>query len=196
MCILNKYTNQKGMTLVELLAVVVIFSIISIFLFNLVTKAMENTNNISLETQLRDEADIIVSQFIKKLYSIQQEDIIYNVTDAQGSYLQITTDRTKCERNLAGGIINPSICNPTLYKIGFEKNPANANEYILRLNNTTTYKPMTEVKILSTSKIIGDPLLKNVYEIKLDLTIKKKYSFKVQEKSMQFTNSVRPITNK
>lgn len=193
MFILNKWLkNERGLTLVEMLAVVVLITGISIFLFNIIIKAMENSENISIETGLRDEADIIVSKFIKEMYSIHQKDIIYNITNDTGSYLQVTNDRTKCQKNEDGIVENPTNCASTLYPIGIQKD-ITSGEYIFIFKNET-YKPSNKISIEPTSRIDGNPNETSVYELNLSLKISKKRNNEKYEKTMQFTNKVSPIT--
>lgn len=193
MFILNKWLkNERGLTLVEMLAVVVLITAISIFLFNIIIKAMENSENISIETELRDEADIIVSKFIKEMYSVHQKDIIYNVTNDSGSYLQITTDRTKCTKDVNGFVEKPTECASTLYPIGIQRDNSNGEYFFVYKNDT--YKPSNKIKLESTSKIIGNPNDTSVYELIIDLKVAKKRNNEMYVKTMQFTNKVSPIT--
>lgn len=70
-----KRLNEEGLTLVEALAVVVISSIIIIFTGSLIVQSMKNQERISVEVQLRDEADIIMSKLIKDLFTLKESEI-------------------------------------------------------------------------------------------------------------------------
>ena len=59
------------MTLVELLAAIIIGAIVSFSIFQFLYKGMENTKIIQTENFLRDEADIIISRFVKELYKFR-----------------------------------------------------------------------------------------------------------------------------
>lgn len=189
---LNKLLkNQKGLTLVELLASIVLISIISIFIFSIVLKAMENNRVIQQETMLRDEADIIVSKFIKTLYSTKQGYIIRNSTDSAGnSYIEVTNDLAKCEKNDAGNLIDASACNATLKPIGFKTSNGVTKIHILDDEYTVSQSNM---KILSSSKITGDPKNTTTYEIDLNLEITQKRGNKEFSKEMTFKNEIQPI---
>lgn len=67
--------NQKGLTLVEVLAVVVISSIIIIFSGTLIVQSMKNQERITAEVQLRDEADIIMAKLMKDLFTLKESEI-------------------------------------------------------------------------------------------------------------------------
>lgn len=51
--------NERGLTLVELLAVIILISIISIFLFSLLTSGIKNVKRTSTEQKLQQEAHYI-----------------------------------------------------------------------------------------------------------------------------------------
>ena len=187
----NKISNQKGLTLVELLAVLVLTAIVSTFLISITTKALENTKIISQETVLRDEADLIVTKFINTLYSTKQEHIIRNTTTAGGnSYLEVTNDLSKCRRNESGTLINETECNKTLRPIGFKT----VNDVTKIHIFNEEYKIANDrIKILLSSKINGRPEATNVYEIVLALSITHTRGNNDSTKEMVFKNEIQPI---
>lgn len=189
---LNKLRkNQKGLTLLELLASIVLISLISIFTFSIMVKAIENNRVIQQETMLRDEADIIVSKFIKTLYSTKQGYIIRNTTDTIGnSYIEVTSDLTKCQRNEAGTLITESACNATLKPIGFKTTNGVSKIYILDEEYTVSHE---NIQILSSSNIKGDPKSTSTYEIDLKLKVTHKRGNKEFSKEMTFKNEIQPI---
>lgn len=189
---LNKnISNQKGLTLVELLAVLVLTAIVSTFLISITTKALENTRIISQETVLRDEADLIVTKFINTLYSTKQEYIIRNtITVGGNSYLEVTNDLSKCRRNESGVLINENECNKTLQPVGFKT--ANGMTKIHIFNEE--YKiENNRIRILPSSKINGNPETTNVYEIVLALSITHTRGNSDSTKEMVFKNEIQPI---
>ncbi|MGN7478839.1 PulJ/GspJ family protein [Solibacillus silvestris] len=192
-------TNQKGLTLVELLATMVLTAIVSLLLFSIATKALENTNIIGQETVLRDEADIIVSKFIKTLYSTRQDHIIRNITTTDGnSYIEVTNDLSKCRRDENGKFLdkdgnplnNDSYCRPTLQPIGFKTTNGTTKIHILNEEYAIINKG---IKILPTSKINGNPEETTVYEIMLNLASTTKRGNNTVTKEMTFKNEVQPI---
>lgn len=192
--------NQKGLTLVELLATMVLTAIVSILVFSLATKVIENTKVISQETILRDEADLIVSKFIKTLYSTRQDHIIHNTTTATGnSYLEVTTDLSKCRRDESGRFLgsngqpmsDDSYCRPTLKLIGFKTKNGITKIHILDVEYEIVNKGL---RILPTSKINGNPQDTSVYEIVLNLaSIVTRGNNNTTTKEMTFKNEVQPI---
>lgn len=189
---LNKrLKNEKGLTLIELLASIVLISLISIFIFSITSKAIENNRIIQHETVLRDEADIIVSKFIKTLYSTKQGYIIRNQTDNAGnSYIEVTDEISKCLRNDAGNLITESACNTTLKPIGFKTSKGVTKIHILDEEYTVS---QTNIQILPSSKVNGDPKNTSVYEIQLTLQITHKRGNKEIPKEMTFKNEIQPI---
>lgn len=163
---MNKFLkNEHGMTLVELLAAIIIGAIVSFFIFQFLYKGMENTKIIQTENFLRDEADIIISRFVKELYTTKQSHIV-RLSSLEGSYLEVTNDITKCPKNEDGSWAINSECENTLYKIGFITNDSdtsiiyNDERYTVQNNNIT---------ISSASYISGDPDTTSLYEIHLEL---------------------------
>lgn len=84
-------TNARGATLLELLAVLII-SLMIVFLSGSVivnaTKAYEKTK---IETELRDEADLILSKLIKDMFPLKGSEIIEVQKDT------CTAETTSCE---------------------------------------------------------------------------------------------------
>lgn len=189
---LNKLLiNQRGLTLVELLASVVLISIISIFIFSITTKALENNRAIQQETMLRDEADIIVSKFIKTLYSTKQGYIIRNTTNTSGdSYLEVTNDISKCQKDEDGNLITVNACNTTLKPIGFKSKNGMTKIHIIDDEYSITNN---NIEILPSSIIKGNPKDTTVYEIDLKLKITYKRGSKEYSKTMTFVNQIEPI---
>ncbi len=191
--------NQKGLTLVELLATMVLTAIVSILIFSIASKAIENTKIISQEAVLRDEADLIVSKFIKTLYSTRQDHIIRNTTTPNGnSYLEVTNDLSKCRRDESGRFLgsdgqpmsNDSYCRPTLQPIGFKTTNGITKIHILN----EVYEIVNKgIKIHPTSKINGKPEETSVYEIVLNLENTIKRGNNTATKEMTFKNEVQPI---
>lgn len=195
---LNKLLkNQKGLTLIELLASVVLISIISIFIFSITTKAIENNLVITQETTLRDEADIIVSKFIKSLYASKQGYIVRNVTNANESYLEITNDLEKCKKDDNGNWVFDAAgqCRATLKPIGFKTTNGVTKAYYVNISHTPEEYAVQQrnIELLSTSKIVGNPADTDIYEIILDLKITHKRGNKEITKTMSFKNEVQPI---
>ena len=146
----KKHLNNKGLTLVELLAVIILIAFIGIFSFSLIVQSTETTRQIQIESNMRDEADIIVSQLIKALYETRQAHIIENQTGTGFSYLNITNDPSKCRRDEnTGAWIVDQPCRNTFEKIGFETKNNTTQLFIKHENYLVQNK---NIKILNDSK--------------------------------------------
>lgn len=72
---LAKINNSKGITLVELLATLVIVSIVASLSYSVLSQGYSNYQRIQAEAELRDEADLIMSSFIKDIFVLKGEEI-------------------------------------------------------------------------------------------------------------------------
>lgn len=189
---LNKQLkNEQGITLVELLASIVLLSILSIFIFSIITKTIEHNRVIQQETMLRDEADIIVSKFIKTLYSTKQAAIIRNTTNGKGdSYIEVTNDLRKCQKNEEGVLRNAEACNATLKPIGFKTVNGMTKLYILDEMYSIAHP---NIKILPSSHIKGNPANSTLYEVNLTLQITHRRGKEEISKQQTFINQIQPI---
>jgi prepilin-type N-terminal cleavage/methylation domain-containing protein len=64
-----KLLNEKGLTLVESLLSLVLFSIIGTVVYFVLLTGMNTEKKIYTETLIRDEADLVMSQIIDTLYT-------------------------------------------------------------------------------------------------------------------------------
>ena len=67
--------NERGLTLVEVLAVFVIGSIISVIGMQILMAGFKSYEHASAQTELRDEADYIMSKLINELYTVKTSEI-------------------------------------------------------------------------------------------------------------------------
>ncbi len=67
--------NNKGVTLVELLATLVIISIIGALTYSVLFQGFSNYQRIQVESQLRDEADLIMANIVKDLFVLKKSQI-------------------------------------------------------------------------------------------------------------------------
>lgn len=72
---LKKLQNSNGITLVEILATIVILSIVSALAYSLLFQGYSNYQRIQAETELRDEADLIMASFIYELFTLKTSEI-------------------------------------------------------------------------------------------------------------------------
>ena len=87
LCMANvkKLKNEKGVTLTELLAAIVLAAIIGIIGYNILFIGFATMERVKTEAALRDEADLIMASFIEELYTKKMPEIqFYNSED--GNY--------------------------------------------------------------------------------------------------------------
>ncbi|WP_419958659.1 type IV pilus modification PilV family protein [Psychrobacillus psychrotolerans] len=98
---LNYFNNQKGITLMEILAALVITAFISLLATNILLNGIERYNKITQDTFLRDESDYLMSQLIKEIYTTKSSNIIGVVNptvNSSDSFLQIKTGDTQTNK--------------------------------------------------------------------------------------------------
>lgn len=133
------YKNQSGLTLIEVLAALVITAFISILAINILLNGLDSYKKISQDTLMRDEADYLMSQLIKDIYTTKSSTVIGIVNptgNSTDSYIQVKSGN-----------------NPVTHT-GFKKNSASRNielvikNQIIPLNNSN-------ISIDPTSKIVS-----------------------------------------
>ena len=191
MFLLNKiFKNSQGITLVEVLASITLFTIISVLAVNIFVKASETANNIQTDTELRDEADVIMSRFIKIIYSTNQNTIVRNITNENDSYIEITNDLSKCHKDENENWIIDTECKNTLKKVGFQTT-GNITRILFKDENYQINN--NDIRISPESKINGDPESTTFYEIYLVLEKKTKQGNQTIQKKMIFKNNIQPL---
>lgn len=191
MFLLNKILrNNHGITLVEVLASIALFAIISVLAVNVFVKASETANNVQTDTELRDEADVMMSRFIKTIYSTNQNTIVRNITNGNDSYIEITNDLSKCQKDEKGNWIIDTACQNTLQKVGFQTIDNTTNIVLKDENYRLENK---DIRILPESKINGDPETASFYEIYLVLEKTIKQGNQRIPKKMIFKNNIQPL---
>ncbi|MCP8968493.1 PulJ/GspJ family protein [Ectobacillus ponti] len=70
--------NERGVTLVEVLAALVLTVVISGILYSVFAAGLRTYNKIQTEGQLRDEADYMVARLMGELYSADYDDVQYD----------------------------------------------------------------------------------------------------------------------
>lgn len=191
MFLLNKILrNNHGITLVEVLASIVLFAIISVLAINVFVKTSETANNVQTDTELRDEADVIMSRFVKTIYSTNQNTIVRNTTNGNDSYIEITNDLSKCPKDEKGNWIIDIACQNTLQKVGFQTID-NTTSILLKDENYRIENK--DIRILPESKINGDPETASFYEIYLVLEKTIKQGNQTIQKKMIFKNNIQPL---
>lgn len=67
--------NQRGLTLVELLATLAIIGMITTIAFSILMSGIKTSENIQIETALRNEADYLMTSFIRELYTTKESEV-------------------------------------------------------------------------------------------------------------------------
>lgn len=166
---MNKFiSNEKGLTLIELLVSLVLTITLSIFAFNLLTKGLEHYENIKTTNELRDEADYIMAQLLKEIYTTKESEITFHPNpDQNKNYFMV---------NKSGKI----------YKNGFE------NQKLI-IQNKEIPSQHNNVSISNKSYINKQDDGKDaveIYNVRLVLVDLKK------NKEVHFDNEVRTINDK
>lgn len=164
---MNKYFNQKGLTLIELLASLIITITLSIFAFNLLSKGLDHYENIKSTNSLRDEADYLMAVLVKEIYTTKETEI---------------TAFHSPQKNTSNYFFEVTKTN-TNYKTGFIN-----GELIIKNNKIGSENP--NIIISDKSIITVDDIDKSIYKINLVLVNKKK------KKEMNFENEIRTINDK
>lgn len=85
--------NERGMTLVEVLAVFVIGAIFIVIITQVLFFGIRAFDNTKIEADLRDEADIVMANLIRELYVLKTSEIKHQHLPEEGTnnyYLELT----------------------------------------------------------------------------------------------------------
>lgn len=127
--------NQKGLTLVELLATIVISSFVVIFSTSLLINAMQTQKNINSNIVIRDEADYIMANLLKAIYTTKESEVTFvKEPDKNNYYFKKTSDSS-----ILTGFYNNKIfingselnLNDSRVKIIWQEKNANGNNIVL-----------------------------------------------------------------
>lgn len=172
--------NIKGISLIEVLANIVITTLIFAIATPLLISGINRYNDIQTETILRDEADLLMSKFFLEIYTLKESEIKkLNWTgnsDSDGNYyfeyarqnLDSITKKTEIKSYILG------FKNGQVY---FKGVPYQFSNPSIQLSSPPTF---------STIEKIGD----NNYRVTLELYNSKKH------KSATFVNEIQTINDK
>lgn len=193
---MSKLRNNKGLTLVELLVVIVLASVIIIATTSIFISASKNNARIMQEIKIRDEADYLMSLFVKEFYTLKKSDIVKDM--AEDSIIEYVTYKVRYEEKHVGA---PNECDPegtsprtcTLLS-GFIKE---GNETKMFIKGKEIIPMDSSLKITSSSTIVL-PSTNNLvnsspsYKIKLELENTKKTA---ENNKISFENEISIINN-
>lgn len=96
LCMANvkKLKNEKGVTLTELLAAIVLAAIIGIIGYNILFSGFSTMERVKTEAALRDEADLIMASFIEELYTKKMPEIQFHHSE-DGNYYFFFRDESR-----------------------------------------------------------------------------------------------------
>ncbi|WNB92726.1 prepilin-type N-terminal cleavage/methylation domain-containing protein [Bacillus sp. NEB1478] len=92
-----KILNERGLTLIESLLSLVLFSIIGTVVYFVLINGLNTEKKIYSETLIRDEADLVMSQIINELYTASVSKVTdistttQNLLSYQGAVNNVTT---------------------------------------------------------------------------------------------------------
>jgi prepilin-type N-terminal cleavage/methylation domain-containing protein len=176
--------NDRGFTLVELLATLVIAGIILSFVGSLMVKAVNSYDRSAAENSLRDEADIIMARIHNDVFPLTSEKVTSLTTSCTDPITQCTTG--------AWLVID----NDTSKRIGYA-----GNEILLLDGNYTIQNPNVKIVDFKVCFIAPGGTVETANCHTTTTTDYPTYVFKLtlenEKKSMttQFTNEISIIYN-
>lgn len=81
--------NERGLTLVEVLAVIVIGSIVSVIATQVIVSSFKTYDRVHTETELRDEADYIMGSMIRDFYVTKTSDVKKKDLEGPNYYFEL-----------------------------------------------------------------------------------------------------------
>ena len=159
--------NERGLTLIELLAATILTAIIAIFAFSILMKGIQHYNTISTDTAFRDEADLLMSSLLKDLYTTKES--------------QITKTHFP-ERNTDNYFFEIDKTGTNKLKTGFINKELYIQNKVIPITNSA-------IQITKDSKIVANQDGDGVYEITLELHMP------LKNQTVKFINEIRTISD-
>lgn len=175
-----KLKNNKGITLLEVLAVLVLTILIFALATPLLIGGINRYNDIQTEMVLRDEADLIMSKFFLEIYTLKESEIKKlswtGISNTNNNYY-IEYDRQN---------LNPTtnVTEIKTYILGFKDNQLYFKDEPYQFSNSSVQ--LSQNTKFSMIEKIGD----NNYRVTLELYNSKK------KKSATFVNEIQTINDK
>lgn len=175
--------NENGLTLVELLATLVLMSIVGALAYSLLSQGYSNYQRVNAESEMRDEADIVMSTLIKDLFSAKSNEVqLANSCNSNG---WATTQLTVSKKNQP---VQKIIFKPASSISG--KGMVTINDKAISFSDDVSIAlyPCTPSSSSSYNIIANDQLS---YTIQFQLEVKKNSTTHV----MEFENTFNLISN-
>lgn len=170
--------NNKGITLVELLATLVIVSIIGTLTYSVLFQGYSNYQRIQVESELRDEADLIMSSFIKEVFLLKNSEVAA-VSKCSGGETKSYIGQT------GTGSLSPN------YFTGFDKNQLKVNGKVIQFYNKNIDLKPTNCNSDTSPTLITES--EDGKEINIIFTLTTKKGKNVHE--MKFENTLQVIND-
>lgn len=188
----NYLKDNSGITLVEILASLVIVSIVAVLSYNVLSQGFANQQRIQVETELRDEADQIMASLVKEVFLLKKMDIAVgttclkedpeNLNSTLYPYIKLKDEKIPPRPS--------SVSSTDRYFIGFDKDRVKLGWKYLELSNQNVsfIEADCDEKAASSIKLSKN---QKAYTIKFSLKTLKGS----KEHIMEFENTVQIIDN-
>ncbi|QFT90066.1 hypothetical protein FIU87_15485 [Bacillus sp. THAF10] len=133
---LGEWRNEDGVTLLELLAVIVISGIILSTIYGVFITGINLYKKIGIESQLKEEADYIVANVLNEFYAFSPDDVVFDDNQDELSLFK----KTELQLNNKDFIASS------------EKESAEIEKVMLQLVDNQTGKDL----FLTTTSLIGE----------------------------------------
>lgn len=154
--------NEKGLTLVELLATLVILVFVGLIAYSVLFTGFRTYDRVKVETELRDEADLIMSQLIGELFVLKESQIESKVFGPNDYYFIVEDDLGdkkdygfKNGKLVVAGEENTSVLNSGLVTLDqsntkIEQVKTGQYRIVLSLKSTQNDQSLTTISEIST----------------------------------------------
>ncbi|MDO6656033.1 type II secretion system protein J [Anaerobacillus sp. 1_MG-2023] len=112
------FHNNRGVTLPEVLITLVLLSIVSIAIYSFLFNGLHSYEKVKTETAFRDEADIVMTSFINKLYPVKEVEITKReFKPAKEIYLLTINNTTTIGFKEGKALLNGQVVNAAEYDL-------------------------------------------------------------------------------
>lgn len=112
------FHNNRGVTLPEVLITLVLLSIVSIAIYSFLFNGLHSYDKVKTETAFRDEADIVMTSFINKLYPVKESEITKReFKPADKTYLLTINNTTTIGFKDGKALLNGQGLNNSIYDL-------------------------------------------------------------------------------
>lgn len=173
-------TNQRGITLVELIATLAIVGMVGTLAYAVLFQGYANYERVQAETKLRDEADLIMANFVRELFVLKSdelEEVPSCMNGAPGSCVRVTKRDSRDS-----------------YFIGFQHGSASTdvaiarNEEIRFYNDDVILVPNRPADSIINNSISTEDGIR--YTVKFVLSTE----YRGEDRQMEFVNTINVIS--